>query len=167
MAGTYVPSGQQAEPPQALRARVEKALGERWRRWSKPNTGLSPAHRFLVELAGGRSVFVKAATQSQTAAWLRNEHRALQTAPAELTPAIVEWIDDGDDWPVLVTEALIDAYWPTSTGVTIWRDGDLERVCAAIEWLSQLAAPRACRSSPPRQAPAGVTFWLRRKGLSV
>ena len=141
MAGTYVPSGLQAEPPAALRARVEAALGEPWRRWSKPNTGLSAAHRFVVELASGRSVFVKAATDAQTAAWLRNEHLALRTAPAELTPAIIAWIDDRDDRPILLTEALIDAYWPTSTGVTLWRDGDLDRVCAAVDRLSRMAAP--------------------------
>ncbi|HLZ82918.1 MAG TPA: hypothetical protein VKQ54_05080 [Caulobacteraceae bacterium] len=136
MADRYVPSSLQRAPPEALTTRVEKVLGRRWSAWSKPNTGLSAAHRFIVELDDGARVFVKAATTAETAVWLRNERQALAAAPA-FAPREIGWIDDGDDSPILIVEALVDAYWPAQPGGTRWRPGDLERVFSAVRALSE------------------------------
>ncbi len=103
MAQAYAPSSSQGPPPEALRSRVEAALGERWLRWTRPDTGLSAAHRFVVALDGGGGVFVKAATTPETAQQLRNERLALRNAPTALVPHVRAWIDDGDDFPILVT----------------------------------------------------------------
>jgi hypothetical protein len=149
-----VPSSLQGAPPQALTARVEAVLGRRWSAWSKPHTGLSAAHRFLVELDDGARVFVKGATTAQTAAWLRNERLALAAAPA-FAPNEIAWIDDGDDAPILVVEALVDAYWPVQRGGTQWRPGDLERVFSAINALSDLGGPLALPADRNQQAHDG------------
>ncbi|HLI67001.1 MAG TPA: phosphotransferase [Caulobacteraceae bacterium] len=154
MADRYVPSGLQGAPPAALTARVEAALGRAWSAWSKPSTGLSAAHRFLVELDDGTSVFVKGATTAQTAAWLRNERAALGAAPA-FAPKEVAWIDDGDDFPILVVEALVEAYWPVQAGGTQWRAGDLERVFAAIKALSELQPPPVLPADQNQRASDG------------
>lgn len=147
----------QGEPPEALRAVVEEALGARWLGWSKPDTGLSPAHRFVVALEGGGGVFVKAATTRRTAEQLRNERLALQHAPTDLAPAVAAWIDDGDDAPILVLEDLSAAHWPASQMGVDWRDGDLDRVFAAIRRLSGLEAPLGL--PPDRSRP--TAGWER------
>ena len=51
MPPSYLPSSSQAAPPADLRARVEAALGRAWLSQATPETGLSPAHRFVVDLA--------------------------------------------------------------------------------------------------------------------
>ncbi len=85
MAGRYATSSSQGAPPASVRERVEAALGSTFQAWSKPDTGLTPSHRFIVALADGRRVFVKAAANPQTAAWLRNERLALASAPPKFT----------------------------------------------------------------------------------
>src|SRR5258708_38525673 len=154
MADRYVPSSLQGAPPEALTARVEEALGRRWLAWSKPSTGLSAAHRFLVELDDRASVFVKGATTAQTAVWLRNEREAIAAAPT-FAPKEIAWIDDGDDAPILVVEALVEAYWPVRGCGTQWRPGDLERVVSAIKALSELKPSLARPADPNRPARDG------------
>ena len=150
MADSYVPSSFQSAPPEALIARVEEALGRRGLAWSKPSTGLSAAHRFLVELYDRASVFVKGATTAQTAVWLRNEREAIAAAPT-FAPKEIAWIDDGDDAPILVVEALVGAYWPVQSGGTQWRPEDLERVFSAMEALSALKPPPALPADRERE----------------
>jgi hypothetical protein len=160
MADRYVPSSLQSAPPEALTARVEKFLGKRPSSWSKPNTGLSAAHRFVVELEDGSRVFVKAATTAQTAVWLRNERQALAAAP-QFAPREIGWIEDGDDAPILVMEALVDGYWPAQPGGTQWRPGDLERVFSAIRSLSELKAPLALPADRNQRSRDGWAIILR------
>jgi len=149
MAGRYATSSSQGAPPASVRERVEAALGSTFQAWSKPDTGLTPCHRFIVALADGRRVFVKAAADPATAAWLRNERLALTSAPPKFTPAVAAWIDDGDDAPILVTEAL-DGHWPASHRGVDWREGDLPRVFAAVRELAGAPAHAlpADRSEP-------------------
>lgn len=150
MADRYLESRLQGAPSEMLKARVEAALRRRWVGWSAPDTGLSPAHRFVAEMDDGQRVFIKAATTPETADWLRNERRALAAAPA-FGPKEIVWLDDDDETPLLIVEALVDAYWPAQPGGTRWRPGDLDRVFAAIEALSaeapSLALPTT-RSEP-------------------
>jgi aminoglycoside phosphotransferase (APT) family kinase protein len=151
---SYTPSGLQGEPPPPLRASVEAALGRAWVGHTRPKTGLSDAHRFVVELAGGERVFVKAATTAATDAWLRNERLALSLAPPQLAPRELAWIDDGP-FPILVTEAL-RGHWPAGTGVVVWRPGDLEAVADAIRRLAATPPPAL-----PAQPAATTDGWER------
>lgn len=150
MPQTYVPSAAQGEPPPELRARVEAALGRRWASHARPRTGLSAAHRFVVRLADGEAVFVKAATDDETARWLRDERRALAIAPADLAPKVLVWLD-GDPAPLLITEAFVEGHWPAGSGVTQWRDGDIDAVLAAIR---RLAASDASGLSAAKAEPS-------------
>jgi len=159
MAERYAPSSLQGAPPDALKARVEAVLGRRWIGWSRPTTGLSPAHRFLAALDQGSSVFVKAATTPQTAAWLRTERQALAVAPSDCTPDVIAWIED--DLPVLIVESFGDAYWPVRGDAVQWRAGDLERVVAAIARLAAAPAPE----SVPRMSSLPATAALRRRSV--
>ena len=141
-------------------------MGEPSTTWSRPDTGLSAAHRFVVAFQSGRSAFVKAASTPQTAALLRNERLALQHAPSHCTPELLAWLDNGDGLPILVVENLVDAHWPASHAGVNWRAGDLDRVIAAIGDLSKATGPqalapdtseRAARWPPILAAPATVT----------
>jgi aminoglycoside phosphotransferase (APT) family kinase protein len=153
MTDSYAPSSAQGEPPAALRELVEAALGSAWLNWTRPETGLSAAHRYVVELASGGRVFVKAATDPETAGWLRNERIAIEGAP-RYAPAVVAWLDPADAFPVLVVEAL-DGHWPASHRGVDWREGDLARVLASLHELSQTAGPTAL----PKAASTGARAW--------
>lgn len=151
MPPTYLPSSLQQEPPADLRARVQAAIGRSWLTHSRPDTGLSAAHRFIVHLEGGDGIFVKAATTPETARWLRNEHLALQLAPADLTPRILAWLDDGPH-PILVVEALADGHWPAGSGGTNWRAGDLPMVLDAIARLRSWPGDALPQGRPTQSA---------------
>ncbi|MGH2604233.1 MAG: hypothetical protein ACRDJ9_33210, partial [Dehalococcoidia bacterium] len=101
-------------PPRSLKARVEKAVGRASTRWTKPDCGLSRAHRFSVQLEDGSAVFVKAATDDQTERWLRTEHLVLSTMAASFMPCVVAWIDEPGTLPILLSQDLSKAYWPAS-----------------------------------------------------
>ncbi len=128
----------QGEASAELQDRVEAAVGKRAIDWERPDTGLSPAHRFVVTFADGSRLFAKAATTEKTAAQLRNERLALAHAEG-LGPAVVAWLDDLES-PLLLTEAL-DGHWPASHRGVDWRPGDLDAVFAAMDRLRRLAAP--------------------------
>jgi hypothetical protein len=98
----------------ALRARVETAVDRKSARWTKPDCGLSAAHRFSVQLEDGSAVFVKAATDDQTERWLRTEHSVLSTMAASFMPRIVAWLDEPGTRPILLSQDLSDAHWPAS-----------------------------------------------------
>ena len=153
MTNSYAPSGAQGEPPASLRKQVEAALGRASLSWTRPDTGLSAAHRYVVALESGDRIFVKAATTVQTAQWLRNERVAIEQAP-RYAPAIMAWLDAADAFPVLVVEALA-GHWPASHRGVDWQDGDLERVVARLSELSHVAGPGAL----PVAASARSTVW--------
>lgn len=182
MPPSYAPSGLQSGPPADLRARVEAATGRAWLACSRPRTGLSAAHRFIVQLEGGSVVFVKAATTPETADWLRNEHFAIQVAPADLTPRTLAWLEDDAAKPILIVDALLDGHWPAGPGGTNWRPGDLPMVLNAIRRLGEqpadaLPPARSAKSAGWRnilRSPEGFlrlglcsTAWLAGHGETL
>lgn len=137
----FVTSSSQAGPPAHLVSQVERSLGCRSTAWSKPDTGLSAAHRYSVMLEDGRSAFVKAATDADTEGWLRTERRALELVGGHLGPRILASLEDDGVYPVLITEDLRHAHWPASHQGVNWRPGDIELVLAAVRELSAIEAP--------------------------
>jgi Phosphotransferase enzyme family len=87
-----------------------------------------------VELADGRSVFVKQALDDLAAGWLRDEHRVYAAFSAPFMPKLVAWSDG--ERPLLVLEDLADAHWPPP-----WRDGDVDAVFAALEAVAATPPP--------------------------
>lgn len=142
-----------AEQPGVL-DRVAAALGQAPVDWHRPECGLSSAERWVVRLADGSSVFVKAATDEDTAAWLQNERAAVAVAGERFAPPVVAWLDDGPI-PILVSEDLSGDYWPAGTGTVRWRTGDIAAV------LRDLEALRALRAPGLRTLPEPVAQWNR------
>lgn len=139
--------------PPYLVSIIEDAMHKRAVELSQPDCGLSAAHRFSVKLDDGTRVFVKAATDDDTAKWLSTEHLVLSTTATELVPRVVAWIEPRDAWPVLITEDLSHAYWPASHAGVTWRNGDFDLLFAAIEKLSSLPAHPALRALVNRRTP--------------
>lgn len=133
-----------------------------------------------MRLGDGSSVFVKGATDWETAEWLRNEHRLLDLVGGRLGPEIIAWLEDGER-PVLVTKDLSDAYWPAATGETVWRTGDVKAVFAAVDELRSIdpgdlgpvrdwpspAWPLLVEGSALVQGGFCSAGWLERNGAAI
>jgi hypothetical protein len=97
--------------------------------------GYSRAARLVVHWRGGGSVFVKAATDADTAAWLRAEHAIYAHYRASFLPDLLGWQDDGDS-PWLAIEDLSGADWPPP-----WSPERIEAVLAALRDVAATHAP--------------------------
>jgi hypothetical protein len=93
--------------------------------------GYSAANRLVIHWKDGGSVFVKAATDADTAAWLRAEHAIYVRYRAPFLPALLAWEDDAIA-PWLAIEDLSAAFWPPP-----WSPARIE---AVVETLAEVAA---------------------------
>ncbi|HVU78520.1 MAG TPA: hypothetical protein VHC67_13135 [Gaiellaceae bacterium] len=123
-----------------LEARITRAVGSRPVRYAARSGGYSTADRFAVELADGRSVFVKSADAPNLAAWLRREYEVYGALAGTFLPRLEGWDDDGVR-PLLAIEDLSGADWSVQ-----W---DEARVDAVLEAAAAVAA-----SAPPPNTPA-------------
>jgi hypothetical protein len=125
--------------------RIGEILGSPIADGRQANGGYTPAERWIVELADGRTAFVKVAVNELTADWLRKEHRMYTDLAAPFMPELLGWADDGDA-PMLILEDL------SSCAVAPpWTDARVDAVLATLRdvaatpppaWLSQSAEAR-------------------------
>src|SRR5688500_11655009 len=127
-------------------ARVAELLGSPVVDRRRAAGGYTPAERWVVQLADGRSAFVKAAVNDLTAIWLRKEYRMYSDVHAPFMAELVGWADE-DGLPILLLEDLSGAIWPPP-----WTDN---RIQAALETLGQIAAT----PPPPWLAPSSEAAW--------
>ena len=90
--------------PESVR-RASAALGLSLVNWTSPPFGLSAAERHVVLFGNGMRVFVKGATDPETAVWLANEFHLLEEVGGRFGPEVMAWLND-DQPPVLVTADL-------------------------------------------------------------
>jgi len=137
----------------ATDARVEQIVGGRLVSRRRVDRGYTPAERWVFLLDDHRSVFVKAATDDQTAGWLRSEHRVYEAIHASFMPGLIGW-QDGKR-PVLVLQDLSASSWSPP-----WTD---DRVASVRQMLEAVAATR-----PPAWLPrASSSGFLERGWHSV
>ena len=79
--------------------------------WKRVERGYTPAQRWVAQLDGGASVFVKAAVNEVTTGWLRAEYMIYSQLNSSYLPRMLGWEDDGSK-PVLILEDLTHANWP-------------------------------------------------------
>ena len=108
--------------------------------------GYTPAGRFRVSLADGRSLFAKVGASPLTSAWIRDEARmyasleGTERSGSEI-PRFFGLVDH-EDHPILLLEDLSDARWPPP-----WQPGDLQRLQEA---LARVASHRPLPIHLPR-----------------
>ena len=113
--------------------------------------GYTLAHRWVVTLDDGRTVFAKVATDEMTASWLRDEHVVYSVLRgASFMPGYVGFSDDGDN-PVLVLEDLSAAYWPPP-----WTTPRIEGLLAALREMWSTPPPeRTARAADATREISG------------
>jgi hypothetical protein len=126
----------------ATDAAVERMLGARVVASRPVAGGYTYAANRMVQLADGRSAFVKAAVDDLTRGWLRAERRIYAAVEGPFIPRCLGW-EDGDV-PVLVLEDLSAAIWPPP-----WPPGGVRAVLDALDALHAVPAPAGL---PPSEA---------------
>jgi len=114
-------------------ARVAELLGASVVDRRVATGGFTPAERWIVELADGRSVFIKAAVNDLTATWLRKEYRLYAELRATFMAQLLGWTDE-DGLPMLILEDLSGCHWPPP-----WTNA---KVGAVLATLAQVAATK-------------------------
>lgn len=132
---------------------VAGILGSRVVEKRHASGGYTPAERWVVQLADGRSAFVKIGVTELTATWLRREHRMYADLRAPFMPELLGWADEGDA-PMLILEDLSASAWPPP-----WTDARIGSVLATLERVAATPPPAwLARSSEARWIADG---WSR------
>jgi hypothetical protein len=130
--------------------KAEAALGALAESWEPVSNRIgNDRGRWLVRLAGGGSVFVKAPYDEATAEWLATEALVYQGVEADFLPQLLAW--DGE---LLVLEDLSGAAWPPP-----WTEQAVAAVCAALDELAAVTPPAGL---PPLENLRGLlvdTGW--------
>lgn len=134
-----------------LDERIERAVGSRPVRYTARAGGYSTAERYAVELADGRSVFVKSSDAQNLAEWIRREHEVYSTVEGPFMPRLEGFDDDGVQ-PVLAIEDLSDADWSVR-----WDDARVEAVREALAGIAASPHP----PNTPRARDAYPDLWTR------
>jgi hypothetical protein len=116
-----------------LAARVERVSRKRLVHAAAAPGGRSGAGCWTIHFADGASAFAKAATDEDTAGWLRTEHLVYSRLTESFVPRLLGWDDDGRN-PLLLLEDLSRARWPPP-----WSE---DRIAAVRETLARVAAVR-------------------------
>lgn len=114
--------------------RIEKLAGSKPVEWRRVERGYTLAERWVATLEDGTSVFIKKATDEDTAGWLRAEHKTYELLHEDFLPNLVGW-DDGPD-PILVLEDLSTGFWPPP-----WTTSGVEQVLRLLARLASTTSP--------------------------
>jgi hypothetical protein len=118
----------------ALARRVAMRLGRTVAAVRSVTGGYSLAERLVIRWREGGSVFVKGATDADTASWLRAEHMIYARGPARFLPELLGWEDDGVA-PWLALEDLSAAHWPPP-----WSPSRIDAVLATMAEVAERPA---------------------------
>lgn len=131
--------------PASVRAAIEDRLGSAVASALTRPGGFSPGVAARLELADGRVVFAKAIgpePNPDSPEFHRREARVAAALPSETPAPRLLFADDEEGWVTLVFEH-VDGREPELP----WREGELERVLAALTDLAEALTP------PPLEAP--------------
>jgi hypothetical protein len=141
------------QPDAADIERVRRALGAMPVAWRAASGHGAPSHRrFVVDLDGGKSAFVKVAAFDYTADWLREEYRVYAALDGQpFLSRLLGWDDDGVA-PTLALEDLSGATWPPP-----W---DRARIDSVLTTLAAVHATPPPDGVPPAlESQFGLHGW--------
>ena len=125
------------EVSRRIASQVNRLLGSPVVSFREASGGYTPAARWIVELADGRSAFLKLGTSDDTAAWLRDECFVYERLDGSFLPRLLGFAE-GEDGPLLVLEDLSQAGRPPP-----WTHAGVDAVLRALSDLhSQTASLR-------------------------
>jgi len=124
-----------SETRRGVAGRVNRLLGSPAVSFRSTSGGYTPAARWIVDLADGRSVFVKLGTTADTAAWLRHERFVYERLTGSFLPRFLAF-EDEEDGPLLLLEDLSRANRPPP-----WTAESVDRVLRALSDLHSQTAP--------------------------
>jgi len=113
---------------------VEAVLGARIVAARPALGGYTVAERWIVELEDGSSVFVKCATDADTAGWLEEELKAYRAIEADFMPRLYGWGEAGR--PLMILQDLSAASWSWD-----WSDESVRRVLELLGRVGGTPAP--------------------------
>lgn len=135
MSSSEMPHCSPYQPPTKLFPRLASVTGKTPVVFQPVSGGWTLAARGVVGFADGSRAFVKAATDENTARWLRAEQHLYTQVRAPFMPAFLGWHDDGER-PVLLLEDLSDAFWPPP-----WSPERIELVLSALQEVHETPPP--------------------------
>jgi hypothetical protein len=140
------------DPSPELCAAVGAELGSRMISWTPVTGGFGASGQWVVETTEGGRLFVKAATTTETAEFLRAEAAIYEYVNGPFMPKIHAWVDR-ETLPFLILEDLSSLHWPPP-----WSQA---QIGAVLETCAEIAA-----TAPPaelRREPDGALtrpYWL-------
>ena len=141
------------DPDAADVDRIRRALAATPVGWRAASGHAAPSNRrYVVDLEGGRSAFVKIAAYDYTAGWLRDEfriHSALDGQP--FLPRVLGWDDDGLA-PALALEDISGATWPPP-----WDTARIDAVLATLASVHTTPPPDGV--PPATESQFGQDGW--------
>ena len=132
-------------PDRLLAERVAHCLGQSLIKWRSVAGGYTVAARWLVTCADGSSAFIKGATDTLTATWLRQEYTVYSHVQAPFLPTMLAWDDDGE-YPLLVLEDLSGAVWQAP-----WTTARITQVLNTLQQVAATPPPVALASLETRR----------------
>jgi Phosphotransferase enzyme family len=120
--------------------------------WRYVAAGHTHAQKWVVTLADGRTVFVKAGTQASARRQIERERAVIGAVRAPFMPSVFDGAVD-EAWSTIVLEDLSDAQWPPPY---------VDDGAALLEAVARLGGtrPPAGLSRRPSGRPLG-TYWER------
>jgi hypothetical protein len=141
-------TGRDPTPTPELVTLVEKLMSGRIVDWRAPTGGYSPAERWIVRSADGKSAFVKAATCEQTACWLRIEAAVYEAIDAPFLARVLAF--ESAELPVLLLEDLSAGSWPPP-----WSETDVHHVVETVCSFADVVVPASFPSQEEIIARSG------------
>jgi len=124
-----------SENTRRVGSQLKELLGSPGISFRETSGGYTPAARWIVGLADGRSVFVKMGIGAETAGWLRDERFVYERLRGGFLPRLLGFAE-GEDGPLLVLEDLSQAVRPPP-----WTPAGIDAVLQALSDLHAQAAP--------------------------
>ena len=124
--------------PEAEVAHAAGARPLRWRALGTRGYGRNTC-RWLVQLGGGRTAFVKQALDETAREWLRREHAVYASVRAPYLPEFLGWWDGAETF--LVLEDLTDCHWPPP-----WSTREIASARAALDAVHATPPPEGLPS---------------------
>ena len=139
-------------PPEAVLEAITSVTGVRPTSWRHVVAGHTHAEKWRAELADGRAVFVKAATEPSASAQVEREAAVLDAVAGPYMPTVYG-AATVDGWAVLVLEDLTSAHWPPP-----YADGG-EALLESVKRVADTTPPPGLERRPEGR-PYG-TYWQR------